>query len=142
VCVCLCEVRASDKRITCDEEFSDSEDEGEGGRRHQDSYKHKRIRLDDKTADAGGKTAAAPPPPAEKSLYCTPSVVCVVVSLDRLVPPSINTHTHTRLTALCQGLPGLAGTRKVKPIWILLKQETVSGSGINWAIFKSAPSDR
>jgi len=95
VCVCLCEVRASDKRITCDEEFSDSEDEGEGGRRHQDSYKHKRIRLDDKTADAGGKTAAAPPPPAEKSLYCTPSVVCVIVSLDRLVPPSINTHTHT-----------------------------------------------
>jgi len=95
VCVCLCEVRASDKRITCDEEFSDSEDEGEGGRRHQDSYKHKRIRLDDKTADAGGKTAAAPPPPAEKSLYCTSSVVCVVISLDRLVPPSISTHTHT-----------------------------------------------
>ena len=28
------------------------------------------------------------------------------------------------------GLPGSAGTRKVKPIWILLKQETVSGSGI------------
>ena len=26
-----------------------------------------------------------------------------------------------------------AGTRKVKPIWILLKQETVSGSGISWA---------
>jgi len=30
-------------------------------------------------------------------------------------------------------LPGWAGTRKVKPIWILLKQETVSGSGITWA---------
>ena len=41
-------------------------------------------------------------------------------------------HTHTRLTALCPGLPGWAGTRKVKPIWILLKQETVSGSGISW----------
>ena len=41
--------------------------------------------------------------------------------------------THTRLTALCPGLPGWAGTRKVKPIWILLKQETVSGSGISWA---------
>jgi len=26
---------------------------------------------------------------------------------------------------------GSAGTRKVKPIWILLKQETVSGSGIS-----------
>ena len=34
--------------------------------------------------------------------------------------------THTRLTALCPGLPRWAGTRKVKPIWILLKQETVS----------------
>ena len=53
-----------------------------------------------------------------------------------------NTHTHTRLTALCPGLPGWAGTRKVKPIWILLKQETVSGSGISWAICKCAPRSR
>ena len=50
-------------------------------------------------------------------------------------------HTHTH-TALCPGLPGWAGTRKVKPIWILLKQETVSGSGISWAICKSAPHSR
>jgi len=41
------------------------------------------------------------------------------------------THTHTRLTALCPGLPGWAGTRKVTPIWIFLKQETVSGSSIS-----------
>ena len=47
--------------------------------------------------------------------------------------------THTRLTALFPGLPSCAGTRKVKPIWILLKQETVSGSGISWAICMSAP---
>jgi len=53
-----------------------------------------------------------------------------------------HTHTHTRLTALCPGQPGWAGTRKVKPIWILLKQETVSGSGISWAICKSAPRSR
>jgi len=52
------------------------------------------------------------------------------------------THTHTRLTALFPGLPESAGTRKVKPIWILLKQETVSGSGIRWAICKSAPRSR
>ena len=39
-------------------------------------------------------------------------------------------------------LPGWAGTRKVKPIWILLKQETVSCSGISWAICKSAPHCR
>ena len=50
--------------------------------------------------------------------------------------------THTRLTALCPGLPGWAGTRKVKPIWILLKQETVSGSEIRRAICKSAPCSR
>ena len=49
---------------------------------------------------------------------------------------------YIRLTALCPGLPRLAGTRKVKPIWILLKQETVSGSGISWAISKSAPCSR
>ena len=49
------------------------------------------------------------------------------------------THTHTRLTARCPGLPGWAGTRKATPIWILLKQETVSGSGISWAVCKSAP---
>jgi len=46
------------------------------------------------------------------------------------------------LTALCPGLPRWAGTRKVKPIWILLKQETVSGSGISWAICKSAHHSR
>ena len=60
---------------------------------------------------------------------------------------SQGTHTahadiYTRLTALCLGLPGRAGTRKIKPVWILLKQETVSGSGISLAIWKSAPRFR
>ena len=49
---------------------------------------------------------------------------------------------YTRWTVLCPGLPGWAGTRKVKRFWILLKQETVSGSGISWAICKSAPCSR
>ena len=53
-----------------------------------------------------------------------------------------NTHTHSHLTALFPGLARWAGTRKVKPIWILLKQETVSGNGISWAICKSAPCSR
>ena len=44
-----------------------------------------------------------------------------------------HTNTHTRLTVLFPGLPGSAGTRKVKPIWILLSQESVSGSGISSA---------
>ena len=43
-------------------------------------------------------------------------------------------HTHT--------LHRWAGTRKVKPIWISLKHETVSGSGISWAMCKSAPRSR
>ena len=53
-----------------------------------------------------------------------------------------NTSYNTRLTALCPGLVRWASTRKVKSIWILLKQETVSGSGISWAICKSTPRPR
>ena len=52
------------------------------------------------------------------------------------------THTHARLMAIFPGLPRWAGTRKAKPIWILLKQETVCGSGISWNICKSAPRSR
>jgi len=52
------------------------------------------------------------------------------------------TYRHIRVAALCPGLPGWAGTRKVIPIWTLLKQETVSGSGIIWAMCKSVPRSR
>jgi len=53
------------------------------------------------------------------------------------------THTHTHpFNDFFLGLPRWAGTRKAKPIWILLKQETVSGSGISWAIYKSACRSR
>ena len=52
-----------------------------------------------------------------------------------------NSNKHP-FNGTCPGLPGWAGTRKVKPIWILLKQETVSGSGISWAVCKSAPRSR
>ena len=51
------------------------------------------------------------------------------------------THTHP-FNGPFLGLPGWAGTRKVKPIWILLKQETVSGRGISWTVCKSAPRSR
>ena len=50
-------------------------------------------------------------------------------------------HTHT-FNGPFPGLHTWAGTRKIKPIWILLKQETVSGSGISWATYKSAPRSR
>ena len=61
VLVCLFTVRASDKRISCDEEFSDSEDEGEGGRRNRESFKHrKRLKVSEngekKDADDKGET--------------------------------------------------------------------------------------
>jgi len=57
------------------------------------------------------------------------------------------THTHAHAHAHTfngpfPGLPRSAGTRKVKPIWILLKQETVSGSDIRRATCKSAPRSR
>ena len=56
---------------------------------------------------------------------------------------SWNTHTHTHpFNGRFRWLSRWASTRKVKPIWILLKQETVSGSGISWAICKSAPCSR
>ena len=51
------------------------------------------------------------------------------------------TNTHP-FNSPFPGLPRWAGTRKVEPIWILLKQETVSGSGISWAICQSAPRSR
>ena len=75
-------------------------------------------------------------------LHCfsSVSITCLFILTNLHYPPY--THTHTRLTALFPGLPRWADTRKVKPIWILLKQETVSGSGISWAICKSAPCSR
>jgi len=47
--------------------------------------------------------------------------------------------------ALCLGLPGWAGTREAKPIWILLKQREGKWqwhSGISWAICNSALRSR
>jgi len=52
---------------------------------------------------------------------------------------SFLTHTHT---PVLWPVTGRRSTRKAKPIWISLKQETVSGSGISWAICKSAPCCR
>ena len=65
--------------------------------------------------------------------------VCKCAASMRGTDTRTHARTHIRLMALWPGLPGWAGTGKVKPIWILLKQETMSGSGISWAICKSAP---
>ena len=53
-----------------------------------------------------------------------------------------NYYNYNHLTASFPGQPGYAGTRKVKPIWMLPEQETVSGSGISRAIWKSAPRSK
>ena len=64
-----------------------------------------------------------------------PTVICL--------PSSEQTqrHTHIHLTAL-SGTTQVSWYQKGKPIWILLKQETVSDSCISWAICKSAPRSR
>ena len=69
-----------------------------------------------------------------------------------LTASTVLNHMHCCIVALLiythafngpfSGLPRWASTRKAKPIWILLKQETVSGSGISWNICKSAPRSR
>ena len=61
------------------------------------------------------------------------------IKTDELDLPYFHTHPFN---GPFPGLPRWAGTRKVKPIWILLKQETVRGSGISWAICKSASRSR
>ena len=64
-----------------------------------------------------------------------------------------HTHTHTHTHAFNGPLsgttrdPGELVPERIllnftEPIWILLKQETVSGSGISWVICKSAPRSR
>ena len=49
--------------------------------------------------------------------------------------------THT-FNGLLSGTTQVSQYQKGKTNWILLKQETVSGSGISWAICKSAPHSR
>ena len=56
-----------------------------------------------------------------------------------------HTHTHTRC-CMCTKSGSKCWTPTIVdslwPICILLKQETVSGSGISWAVCKSAPCSR
>ena len=60
------------------------------------------------------------------------SLCCIPLYCSCILPvASWQTHTHTRLTALFPGLLRWAGTKKVKQILILVKQKTVSGSGIS-----------
>ena len=51
------------------------------------------------------------------------------------------THTHSFNGPLSRTTQ-VSQYQKGKPMWILLKQETVGGSGISWAICKSEPRSR
>ena len=83
------------------------------------------------------------------SLFCTEAVSVIKFARGyRLVSVCMresiqlykwHTHTHTHLTSLFLGLARWASTSNIKPISILPKQETVSGSGISWAMCKPAP---
>ena len=81
----------------------------------------------------------------ERSLWLVSSHSASDVQVGpKKVGPQTHDHTlhYNHLTASFPGQPGWAGTRKEKPIWILLEQETVSCSGISWAICKPAPRPR
>jgi len=56
-----------------------------------------------------------------------------VVRLCTVSITATHTHTHTRLMALSR-TTWVSQYRKVKPMSILLKQQTMSGSGISWAM--------
>jgi len=81
-------------------------------------------------------------------MHNQPDFICfAAVQLDKMTY-YIQTYTpvlHTRFNGPFSGTTRVSqyqSTRKVKPIWISLKQETVSGIGIIWAICKSAPRSR
>jgi len=67
---------------------------------------------------------------------------CIKLATGKLIVYAKYIHIHMYVNGHFSGLPGWADTRKVKPIWILLKQETVSGNVTSWAICKSAPRSR
>ena len=93
-------------------------------------------------ADSLSQTAISVLSDFYRQRQCADAILCYCGTVLFPVLTAYCIHTHTRLTALFLGLHGWAGTRKAKPNWILLKQETVSGSGISWAICKSAPRSR
>ena len=66
-----------------------------------------------------------------------------IASCDKNTPNSnlAKTHTHP-LYGLLDPVWDYPGEPVPESIWILLKQETVSGSGISWAICKPAPRPR
>ena len=69
----------------------------------------------------------------------TASIFCIYILLLHMLLLENKTHPFN---GPLSGTTRVSQHQKGKPIWILLKQETVSGSGISWAICKPAPRSR
>ena len=66
-----------------------------------------------------------------------------VLTLAYIIIAHTHIYIHTRpFNSPLSGTTRVSRYQKGKPIWILLKQETVTGSVISWAICKSAPRSR
>ena len=76
-----------------------------------------------------------------KFLSISSVVLYVLKSLWEYITNFILNHTHP-FNSPFSGTTRVSRYQKGKRIWILLKQETVSSSGISWAICKSAPCSR
>ena len=138
VCLCVCPGRTVDERLYgSDRSYTQADTEGDDGRQASSDGRLQR--------DAS--LARRPQNGRQCQIIASALKLCLKLKLVfrnsyRLSKSVQNLSWRWTHTALCPGLPGWAGTRKVKPIWILLKQETVSGSGISWSICKSAPRSR
>ena len=73
---------------------------------------------------------------------CRLTQVTCIMAVKRAVGWVGCIHEHTHTHGPFSGTTRVSRYQKCKPIWILLKQETVSGNGISWAICKSAPRSR
>ena len=73
----------------------------------------------------------------------TLTIVIDAVTVTARHSSQTHTHTHTQpFNGSLSRTTRVSQHQKGKPIWILLKQEAVSGSGISWTICKSAPRSR
>ena len=83
------------------------------------------------------------PLPLTVSCFSKIQIGFTILVLAHLGSPGKHTHTHTHpFTGPLSRTTRVSRYQKAKPIWILLKQDTVRGSGISWAICKSAPCSR
>ena len=77
---------------------------------------------------------------ATTTVFCRPDALPVT---QPTLMPVVHTHTHTHpIKGPFSGTTQVSWYQKGKTNLILLKQETVSGSGISWAVCKSAPLSR